>query len=82
MNLMTNKMKTIAEEPINPTPRKYTGADGAIREDITVGLTKREYFAAMAMQGILAGRNTYLLPEYVAAESIEQADALIEKLNK
>lgn len=81
MNLMTNKMKTIAEEPINPGTIIVYEDDLQIPKPL-IGLTKREYFAAMAMQGILAGRNTYLLPEYVAAESIAQADALIEKLNK
>ncbi len=46
------------------------------------GLTKREYFAAMAMQGILA--NNYENHEdYVFAvqEAIEYADELICQLN-
>lgn len=47
-----------------------------------VGLTKREYFAAMAMQGILASRNDYATPEDVAKYSVSMADALIERLNK
>lgn len=44
-------------------------------------LTKREYFAAMAMQGLCA-----LLPDgtatSIAKESVIQADALINALNK
>ncbi len=44
------------------------------------GLTKREYFAAMAMQGLLASNNdnfTKPLAEY----SVEKADQLINALN-
>ena len=47
------------------------------------GLTKREYFAAMAMQGILsifAAKN--LEASSVSKEALFHADALIEELNK
>jgi len=46
------------------------------------GLTKREYFAAMAMQGFAAapeGENTTI--EGVAKYSVKWADALIDALN-
>lgn len=45
------------------------------------GLTKREYFAAMAMQGIVSTdlADTY---ENFAKASVMMADALIEQLNK
>ena len=46
------------------------------------GLTKREYFAAMAMQGILVRGRESNYPETLAEEAVEQADALIEALNK
>lgn len=47
------------------------------------GLTKREYFAAMAMQGILANSEMGLDTQtWIADEAILQADALIEQLNK
>lgn len=52
------------------------------------GLTKREYFAAQAMKGLLvnAGRNGLRLHDdeqsSVAQEALRQADALIEELNK
>lgn len=43
------------------------------------GLTKREYFAAMALQGILAnGGNNY----YTIEAALYEADRLIEGLNK
>jgi hypothetical protein len=44
------------------------------------GLTKREYFAALAMHGILAGKiQTYSV--FVADYAVEYADALIKSLN-
>lgn len=49
------------------------------------GLTKREYFAAMAMQGMLiVGKGLALGITYVdiAKASLETADALIAELNK
>jgi hypothetical protein len=48
------------------------------------GLTKREYFAAMAMQGICANSSLAERSSYnsFAEWSVQQADALIEALNK
>ena len=45
-------------------------------------LTKREYFAAMAMQGLLA--NPELTEDYVliAKDAVQMADALINALNE
>lgn len=42
------------------------------------GLTKREYFAAMAMQGLLANDTHYAL---MTEKAVHYADMLIEKLN-
>ena len=46
------------------------------------GLTKREYFAAMAMQGICANPTTDIKPygTAIAKVSIEIADELIKQL--
>ena len=46
-------------------------------------LTKRELFAAMAMQGLCANTisTTIANPEWVAMRSVGQADALIDALN-
>lgn len=47
------------------------------------GLTKREYFAAMAMQGILANPHQNDLSINLMVEySVDCADLLIEQLNK
>ncbi len=48
------------------------------------GMTKREYFAAMAMQGWLSsfGEDQLAGPEGVAKFSVKCADALISELAK
>ena len=46
-----------------------------------LGLTKREYFAAKAMQGQYANSRTLDNPDGVAAWAVEIADALIAALN-
>ena len=44
------------------------------------GITKREYFAAMAIQGLLANGRAFITDNIIDAVKI--ADALIEELNK
>lgn len=79
-------MKTEPNDSIKPKWTRYNGED--IPEG---GLTKREMFAAMAMQGMLA--NTLVSQSIdmtapsrfytiLSAASVMQADALIEALNK
>jgi hypothetical protein len=55
--------------------------DGIKRLGIGRGLTKREYFAAMAMQGFLS-RPMDENENIVAGAAVIVADALIEELNK
>lgn len=45
------------------------------------GLTKREYFAAMAMQGILANPNNRMSPRVSAETAVLAANELINQLN-
>jgi len=80
-------MKTNPNDPINARPyshdeRPSGNYEGDYPETFQAysGLTIREYFAAMAMQGILAG-STVSLPDEVAECAINNADALIRKLN-
>jgi hypothetical protein len=63
------------------TPPIYSDAFGlAIQEK---GLSKREYFAVMAMQGMCANSDyTHNSQSAIAEWSVKQADALIEALNK
>ncbi len=48
----------------------------------SIGLTKRELFAAMAMQGMLANGATYGNHEEFATWSVKSADALLAELAK
>lgn len=65
-----------SEEPIYPITNQ-----GTLRN--RNGLTKREYFAAMAMQGILANENTGLSSnEVIAKESVKLANLLLTELDK
>jgi hypothetical protein len=50
-----------------------------------VGLTKREYFAAMAMKGYLSNHlmvDNNQSNNWIAASSVNAADALINALNE
>jgi hypothetical protein len=46
------------------------------------GLTKREYFAALALQGILASDGVWSSDKLASMCAVKQADYLIEELNK
>lgn len=46
------------------------------------GLTIREYFAGIALQGLLVDRNSFTKPETVADIAVDFADALIKRLEK
>jgi hypothetical protein len=63
--------------PLKPELLKFK--DGS--EIVNIGLTKREYFAAMAMQGLLAHGNPKTLFNH-ASMSVYWADELIKELNK
>ena len=45
-----------------------------------MGLTKREYFAAKAMQGLISKQEIIYNPELIAEMSIEIADIILTKL--
>lgn len=55
-----------------------------LHEGAFPGLTKRELFAAMAMQGILSRSNTNwaMMELQLAEQSVRHADALIAELAK
>jgi hypothetical protein len=70
---MENEVKTNPDEPIHPVVRPISSLYH------TTGLTKREYFAAMALQGLLGNNNNYV---YSVISAVEFADDLINELNK
>lgn len=48
-----------------------------------LGLTKREYFAAMALQGIISNKDGLDIKiERIVESAVDTADALIEELSK
>jgi hypothetical protein len=51
-------------------------------DNAQTGLTKREYFAVMILQGWLSNTNNRGDYEYAAKHAVEMTDALIEELNK
>lgn len=68
-------MTTEANQPINPVSSEHYSNFH--------GLTKREYFAAIAMQGMLSNpENAHVYYEKIVQTSILYADKLIEELNK
>jgi hypothetical protein len=90
---------TNANEPINVlrgannrvlTQDDFDGWNEAYKP--IIGLTKREYFAALALQGMMANPALYTIasqnlnpnefPKFYAQCVIEHVDALIEQLNK
>ena len=64
--------QTFYSDPIAPTNGKKWD-----------GLTKREYFAAKALQGILSAPYTgNWVPEEFAEMAVQMADELVRQLNK
>jgi hypothetical protein len=47
-----------------------------------LGLTKREYFAGLIMQGLCACPDLALLRKALAEEAVKQADDLLAELDK
>lgn len=68
-------METNANKPINVI--EYN------KHYAFIGLTKREYFAALAMQGIISNKDGLDIKiERIVESAVDTADALIEELNK
>jgi hypothetical protein len=62
---------------------KVEGSMGLITNYITChGLTKREYFAAMAMQGAISNPNFNGDITLAARDAVAAADALLKELEK
>lgn len=75
---------THPNEPISPVK-----VAGELFTDVHLGLTKREYFAAMAMQALIPSHREVELDDAVkfeyegcAMNAVEFADALIAELSK
>lgn len=82
---------TNPDDPAFPRTNPIHGMIGQKVKEIgnhfVPGLTKREYFASLAMEGLIGGRAYNGINEendkrWVAEESIGFTDALIAELNK
>ena len=60
----------------------YPNQKGAGESIPISGLTKREYFAGLAMQAILTGIQTEPIHETISKWAIESADELLKQLEK
>lgn len=74
---------TLGDRPVSPPPPNpwdfFATRKPRLASD---GLTKRELFAAMAMQGLLSDPNYNETPTRMAASCVRAADALIAELSK
>ena len=59
---------------------EYELAEMLSESRVTIGLTKREQFAGMAMQGILANSSNSM--SYVARDAVQMADELLAELER
>jgi len=86
---LINKLKimTNGNDAAHPTLEQ----NGNERWNTEYGLTKREHFAAIAMQGLLSNPEWMIVfksekflmqPEIIAETSLKAADALITQLNQ
>jgi hypothetical protein len=81
-------MTTYPNAFITPVYQRLEKGDHGAFEVVSQGqpLTKREYFAAMAIQGFCANEDWYKRSNGTATwyshKAVEIADALIEELNK
>lgn len=73
---------TNGNDSIHAIVESTDGSTGRM-QCVEFGLTKREYFAAMAMQGYTSAGSTGMPnAEDLASYAVQLADALINKLNK
>lgn len=80
-----------ANKPVSPcsvmTPddvysqAKCAGIDISPMIEFT-GLTKREHFSALAMQGMLCDPKIKATPDEFASYAVQMADALLKRLDK
>jgi len=63
-------------EPAFPTNKLQSNKDGEVRQVYCHGLTKLEWFAGMALSGLMAkGHNR----EYAAGTSFDRAEAMLKE---
>lgn len=74
-------MKTQPNDPITPCIVDSDSGDGFTSETKHDGLTKREYYAGLAMQSMLVGDFRPFEKRDITDTAVKYADSLIESLN-
>ncbi len=70
-------------EPAFPINKTINDSEGNFMVAVTcTGLTKREYFAAAAMQGLLSCGDYFFSEKSIVEEAVVFADVLIAELEK
>lgn len=64
-----------------PSTRKYIDGNTEVI-NIQFGLTKREYFAGLIMQGLIAKEGVFIDTDISSKKAIEVADELLKQLEK
>lgn len=76
---MAKQEKINGDQPTSPLVELDTYSGRPCNQHF--GLTKREYFAAMALQGFCANINPqYMVDNWIAKMAVKQADELIKEL--
>ena len=75
-------MNTNHNEPAFPGEETVTMGGIPSGHEYHYGLTKREYFSAKALQGLLANPNNDGKRSEYAKDAVNQADALLAELAK
>ena len=69
-------------QPVNPVTVHY-GEDGESVGKVFLGLTKREHFAGLALQGLLSSsKDPFMSKEDYARHAVIFADVLLEELRQ
>jgi hypothetical protein len=79
-HLKPNQMSTEANDAA--FARSHASTNETLNGNGSAGLTKREYFAAIAMQGFLMIAKNEDSLQFLARQSVKMADFLIQELNK
>jgi hypothetical protein len=58
----------------------FNGEKQAFADELNMGLNKREWFAGMALQGLLANHENRTSYEAIAVDAIRYSDALLKQL--
>lgn len=74
-----------ADLPAMPLAKMIMSTDGSFSTETSPGLTKREHFAGLAMQGFIANSDKRMADQsfdVIAKTALLLADSLLEELEK